>query len=118
MSPKERKRFMANLEENRSEERKLQSKSGKCYIWIARGIAVLLLFAAGMKAWQLATTPILPASGFFAFFEQRWVQIVIVEFEILWCVLLLNNFWPRFLWTGSLALFTGFTVFSILRANL
>ncbi|MDO4588124.1 MAG: hypothetical protein Q4C95_12665 [Planctomycetia bacterium] len=63
----------------------------------------------------MATTPILPASGFFAFFEQRWVQIVIVEFEILWCVLLLNNFWPRFLWTGSLALFTGFTVFSILK---
>ncbi|MDO5554286.1 MAG: DoxX family protein [Planctomycetia bacterium] len=93
-------------------ERSQEQTSGNAYLWLTRGIAVLLLFAAGMKAWQLATVPSLGEGLLHA----RWFNIVVVEFEIVFACWLLMGLLPKLTRWATIALFTTFAGVSLYKA--
>ena len=82
---------MNNLVENQKEGEKPKEQFGKAYIWFTRGIACLLFLAAGMKAWQLATVPVLGEGLLHA----RWFNILVIEFELAFGLWLLFGFYQN-----------------------
>ncbi|MDO5554492.1 MAG: hypothetical protein Q4G68_12100 [Planctomycetia bacterium] len=93
-------------------ERSQEQTTGNGYLWLTRGIAVLLLFAAGMKAWQLATVPLLGEGLLHA----RWFNIAVVEFEIAFACWLLMGLLPKLTRWATIALFTTFAGVSLYKA--
>ena len=103
---------MNNLVENLKEDVKAKGRSGVVgYIWLNRGIACLLFFAAGMKAWQLATVPVLGEGILHA----RWFNILVVEFELAFGLWLLFGFLPKLTRWATIALFTTFAGVSLYK---
>lgn len=76
------------------------------------GAAVLLLTAATLKCWQLATEPIIETG----LLNSRWLLMVAVEFELFLAVLLLSNVWARPIWTLALVCFSVFACISLYKA--
>ena len=74
--------------------------------------AVVLLTAAGLKAHQAATSPVL-GDGFL---DSRWVLIATVEFEIFFGIWLLSNILPVWTRRAAIALFTLFAAVSLYKA--
>ena len=112
-NPKE-KMLMTSKEENplEAEADSLQERFGPGYVWLIRGIAVLLLFAAGMKTWQLATVPVLGEGLLHA----RWFNILVVEFELFWAIWLLWGLLPKQTRWATLGLFSTFATVSLYKA--
>jgi hypothetical protein len=75
-------------------------------------VGLLLLTAAGLKAHQLATQPIL-GNGLL---NSRWLLIIAVAFELLLSLILLANVWPKPTWAASLACFGLFACVSLYKA--
>jgi hypothetical protein len=75
-------------------------------------LGVLLLSAAGLKAHQLATEPVLSTG----LLDSRWLLMATVEFELLFGLWLLGNIWPKPTWAAALACFGLFTCVSLYKA--
>jgi hypothetical protein len=75
-------------------------------------LGLLLLTAAGLKAYQLATEPI-PGTGLL---DSRWLLMATVEFELFFGLWLLANIWPKPTWAAALACFGVFTCVSLYKA--
>jgi hypothetical protein len=84
-------------------------------------IAVILLFAASLKAYQLATVPLPPlvhGSIFTPFLEilnNRGLLMFVVETEILFALLLLSEVWRQWTWLISLFCFVAFFIVSVMK---
>ena len=72
-------------------------------------VGLLLLTAAGLKGYQLATEPVLGAG----FLDSRWLLVVTVEFELFFGLWLLANIWPRPSWAVALFCFGVFACVSL-----
>jgi hypothetical protein len=75
-------------------------------------VGLLLLTAAGLKAHQLATEPVLGTG----LLDSRWLLMAVVEFELLLGLCLLANLWPKPTWAVALACFGAFTCVSLYKA--
>ncbi|MGO9110686.1 MAG: MauE/DoxX family redox-associated membrane protein [Thermoguttaceae bacterium] len=74
--------------------------------------ALLLLVAATLKAYQLATEPVLGTG----ILESRWFLMATVQFELLLGVWLLSGLLPRLTWLAALACFSAFACVSLYKA--
>jgi hypothetical protein len=74
--------------------------------------ALLLLVAAGLKAHQLATEPVVAAG----FLESRWFLIAVVEFELFLGIWLVSALLPRATRFASIICFSVFACVSLLKA--
>ena len=77
-------------------------------------VAAILLFAAGMKAWQLATIPTIGEGLLHA----RWFNIAVVEFELAFSIWLISGILPRLTRLATIGLFTTFAGVSLYKALL
>ncbi|GHT39060.1 hypothetical protein FACS189427_13290 [Planctomycetales bacterium] len=75
-------------------------------------VALILLVAAGLKAYQLATVPSLGEGLFHA----RWFNIFVVEFELFFGVWLLFGMLPKLTWLATTMLFSIFALVSLYKA--
>jgi hypothetical protein len=75
-------------------------------------LGLLLLTAAGLKAYQLATEPV-AGTGLL---DSRWLLMATVEFELLFGLWLLANVWPHPTWAVALICFGLFTCVSLYKA--
>ena len=75
-------------------------------------LAVLLLTAAGLKGYQLATSPVL-GSGLL---DSRWLLIATVEFELFFGLWLLSGLLPRLTWMAAVGCFGLFAAVSLYKA--
>ena len=73
--------------------------------------AAILLVAAVLKAYDLATGP----SFGTGLFENRWFLIAAVEFELLLAIWLLAGNYPKVPWVVALALFSAYTFISVYK---
>ncbi|MDR1493889.1 MAG: hypothetical protein LBT05_14400 [Planctomycetaceae bacterium] len=74
-------------------------------------VATVLFIAAGLKAYQLATSPDL-GDGFL---HARWLNIAVVEFELAFGIWLLSGLLQKLAWLMSLILFTLFAGISFYK---
>jgi hypothetical protein len=84
-------------------------------------IAGILLLAAGLKAYQLATAPLPPvvqSSVFTPLLEllnDRYFQMMVVVGEILFALVLIAGLWRSWTWLLSLLGFSVFTLVSLMK---
>ena len=76
--------------------------------------AFVLLTAAGLKGWQLATEPVIGHS----ILDSRWLLMAVVEFELFFGLSLLVCIWTKPIWAGALACFSVFACISLYKAVL
>ncbi|MGL4942572.1 MAG: MauE/DoxX family redox-associated membrane protein [Thermoguttaceae bacterium] len=86
-------------------------QSGSLYRLLRFFIAAVLFVAALLKAHQLATTPSL-GDGLL---HNRWLNILVVEFEILFATWLVAGILPRLAWFVSTCCFTTFAIVSLTK---
>jgi len=72
-------------------------------------MATILLTAAVLKAWQLATVPVLGEG----ILNTRWFNIFVVQFELLFGIWLLLGLLPKLTWLASVACFLVFSAVSL-----
>ena len=82
------------------------------YRVISFAVALVLLVAAVLKGYQLATEPMLGPG----LLDSRWLLIGVVEFELFFGLWLLAGIWPRLTWVAALGCFTLFTCVSLYKA--
>ena len=82
------------------------------YDAVRTAVGSLLLTAAGLKGYQLATGPVLGTG----MLDSRWVLISAVEAQLLFGLWLLANIWPKPTWAAALACFSLFTCISLYKA--
>lgn len=87
---------------------------GVCVFILFKGIACLLLFAAGMKASQLAAEPSLSEG----LFQARWFNTLVIEFELVFGSWLLFGFCSQLTHWASIGLFTLFAGVSLYKVFL
>lgn len=75
-------------------------------------IAAIILTAAIMKAWQLATTPSLGEG----LLNARWFNILVVEFELFFGVWLIFGMLPKLTWLATVGCFSVFALVSFYKA--
>jgi hypothetical protein len=75
-------------------------------------IIAVLLTAATLKAWQLATEPVLGE----VLLHSRLLNVLIVEFEIFFSFWLIAGLLPKLTWLASIVLFSVFTIVSLFKA--
>jgi len=84
-------------------------------------VAAILLLAAGLKAYQLATAPLPPVvqgSMFTPLLEllnDRYFQMLVVVGEILFALVLIAGIWLQWTWLLSLLGFSVFTLVSLMK---
>jgi len=84
-------------------------------------VAAILLLAAGLKAYQLATAPLPPVvqgSVFTPMLEllnDRYFQMAVVVGEILFALILIAGLWLQYTWLLSLLGFSVFTLVSLMK---
>jgi len=84
-------------------------------------IAAVLLLAAGLKAWQLATAPLPPVvqgtifTPLLELLNDRHFQMLVVVGEILFALILIADLWRSWMWLLSLLGFTAFTLISVIK---
>jgi hypothetical protein len=84
-------------------------------------VAGLLFLAAGLKEWQLATTPLPPVvqDSFFTplleLFNNRYLLMAVVVGEILFALVLIAGIWKQWTWLLSLLAFIAFTLVSLMK---
>jgi hypothetical protein len=101
-----RRRLLAGLRDRLLSFR----KSGYDVLRLALG--VLLLTTAGLKAYQLATEPVLGGT----LLESRWFLIFVVEFELFFGLWLLSGLLAKSTWAAALGCFSLFTCVSLYKA--
>ena len=74
--------------------------------------ALLLLMAAGLKAHQLATEPVLGTG----LLESRWFLMAVVEFELFFGLWLLSGLLTKVTWAAALGCFVLFCCISLFKA--
>ena len=79
------------------------------YTLVQKVLGVILIAASLLKAYELATEPTL-SDGLF---DSRWVQVCLVEFELLFGLWLLSGIVPNLAWTIALACFCVFALYSL-----
>ncbi len=85
-------------------------------------IATILLLAAGLKTYQLATVPLPPTvqgslfTPLLELFNNRWLLVIVIEVEILFASVLIVGFWRRWTWLASILCFFGFAIVSLIKA--
>ena len=77
--------------------------------WLVGG---LLLFAAAMKGYELATAPVAGTS----LLTTRWFLVIGVEFELALGLFLIAGLLPKIAWWVSLLCFTGFAALTAYKA--
>lgn len=82
-------------------------------MWCEILMAAVLLTAAVLKAYQLATKPIIGTG----LLDSRWLLMATVEFELFFGLWLLANIWAKPTWAAALACFGLFTVVSLCKAS-
>jgi hypothetical protein len=75
-------------------------------------LGVLLLVAAGLKGYQLATEPVL-GDGIL---NSPWLLIGVVEFEIFFGLWLIAGLYPKWTWVAACGCFTLFAGVSLFKA--
>lgn len=75
-------------------------------------VGALLLFAAGMKGYELATAPVAEVN----LLTTRWFLVAAVEFELCLGLCLLAGLLPRLTWWVSLLCFAGFAAITAYKA--
>ncbi|MDR2346341.1 MAG: hypothetical protein LBE18_09770 [Planctomycetaceae bacterium] len=84
-------------------------------------IAIILIIAAGLKTYQLATAPIPPPvqgsifTPLLVILSKRWLLMIIVELEILFALILFSGILRQLTWFISLLCFTSFSIISIIK---
>jgi len=84
-------------------------------------VAAILLLAAGLKAYQLATAPLPPVvqdSVFTPLFEllnDRYLLMAVVVGEILFALILIADIWRQWAWLLSLLGFSAFALVSLMK---
>ena len=79
-------------------------------------LGLVLLTAAGLKAYQLASEPVLDTG----LFDSRWLLIAVVEFELLLGLWLLSGLYPRasrLVAVGCFAAFAGVSLWKALSGE-
>lgn len=76
---------------------------------VLRSLGLLLLVAAGLKAYGLAVDPVSPLG----LFSAGWFQVGLIELEVLLGLWLLSGVQPLAAWLVASALFGCFAVFSL-----
>ena len=87
------------------------SNASRCWVLFRVFLAVILLTAAGLKAYQLATTPSLGTG----FLNARWLNILVVEFELFFGIWLIFGMFPQLTWLASVVLFIVFASVSFYK---
>jgi hypothetical protein len=77
-------------------------------------VALILLVAAGLKAYQLSTTPMIGVG----IFHSRWFNVFVVEFEIFFSLWLVFGFLPKLTRLAAIGCFLIFTIVSLFKALL
>ena len=75
-------------------------------------VAVIVLTAAFMKAYQLATEP----SFGEGLFHARWFNILVVEFELFFGIWLMVGLLPKLTWLATIGCFSIFALISLFKA--
>lgn len=89
--------------------------------WFRFVVAAILLLAAGLKAYQIATAPLPPVvqgSIFTPLLEplnNRYFLMVVVVGEILFAMILIAGVWRKWIWLLSLFCFSAFAVISLMK---
>ncbi|MCL2305784.1 MAG: hypothetical protein FWC43_10615, partial [Planctomycetaceae bacterium] len=84
-------------------------------------VAAILLLAAGLKAYQLATAPLTPVvqgsifTPWLELFNDRYFLMVVVVGEILFALVLIAGIWRQWMWLLSLLGFTAFMLVSLIK---
>lgn len=86
--------------------------SGGRFAILSRALGGLLLIAASLKAYELATAPV-PAESIL---DSRWTLIAVVESELLFGIWLLFGLCPKFTWAAALGCFALFAAVSLYKA--
>jgi hypothetical protein len=87
-------------------------------------LGLLLLVAAALKGYQLATEPTLPrisglpsiAAGLTALMDSRWFLVAVVEFELFFGLWLLFGLYPRQTRAAAIGCFALFAAVSLFKA--
>ncbi len=74
-------------------------------------LGLVLLIAAALKGYQLATEPVANNS----IFTSRWFLIAQVEFELMFGLLLLSGLYKRLMWMVVLVCFAGFSLITLYK---
>ncbi|MGM0487605.1 MAG: MauE/DoxX family redox-associated membrane protein, partial [Planctomycetota bacterium] len=85
---------------------------GTMYNIVRIVLAGVLLLAAGLKGYQLATEPALNATVL----DAPWFLIAVVEFELLFGLWLLGNIWPEWTRRAAILCFAVFAAVSLYKA--
>ncbi len=75
-------------------------------------LAAVLLTAAVLKTYELATGPVL-GNGLL---DSRWLLMAVVEFELFFGIWLLSGFYPRQTWAAAILCFGIFACVSLYKA--
>lgn len=84
-------------------------------------IAAILILAAGLKAYQLATVPLPPVvlgsmfTPLLELFNERYFLMAVVVGEILFALILIAGIWQQWAWLLSLLGFLAFTLISMMK---
>jgi hypothetical protein len=84
----------------------------RTYDLVRVALGLLLLTAATLKAWQLATGPVLSRG----ILDSRWLLVGVVELELLLGLWLLAGLLPRPTWAVALGCFSVFACVSLYKA--
>ena len=88
------------------------AKPDRGYQVVRLAIALVLLTAAALKGYDLATGPV-AGSGLL---DSRWVLVGVVEMELFLSFWLVGNVWPKTTWAAVLACFTAFSCVTLYKA--
>jgi hypothetical protein len=84
-------------------------------------VAAILLIAAGLKAYQLATAPLPPVvqgsifTPLLELLNDHHLLMTVITGEILFALVLIAGLWRQWMWLLSLLLFTAFTLVSLMK---
>jgi len=84
-------------------------------------VAAILLLAAGLKAYQLATAPLPPVvqgsmfTPLLELLDDRYFLMGVVVGEILFALVLITGLWRQWTWLLSIIGFSAFTLVSIMK---
>ncbi len=86
------------------------------------GVAAILLFAAGLKAYQIATAPLPPTvqnsifTPLLELLNNRHLLMAVVVGEMLFAAILASGVWRQWTWLLSVLGFLAFTIISLMKA--
>ena len=89
-----------------------QTKPDRAYQVVRLAIAAILLTAAALKGYDLATGPVVGTG----LLSSRWVLVGVVEVELFLAFWVVGNVWRKLTWLALLACFSAFSCVSLYKA--